>query len=336
MLITENFNLKNHNTFRMNVLCKTFISVENSDELSKITKEFLDNQKYYILSGGSNTLFTCHYDGVILHPEIKGIEIVENNADNVVIKVAAGESWDDLITFCVNNHFYGLENLTAIPGLVGSAPVQNIGAYGVEVKDSILKVCAFNLSQNKFFEFSNEECKFAYRNSIFKTNHRRDIFITHVYFKLSKKPNFNLSYSVLAKKIEENSSEITIENISSMIREIRDSKLPDYKKIGNCGSFFKNPIISKKDCEKLLEKYPDLVVFDTSDNSKKLAAGQLIEKSGWKGRKIGNVGVYPKQALVLVNYGDATPDEILNLSDMIIRDVREIFNVELEKEINCV
>ena len=336
MKITENHSLKNNNTFGIDVQCSTFACIDSVEELEDFSENILKNEKFYILGGGSNTLFTKNFGGIIIHPEITGIEIVEESSESVVVCAAAGEEWDNLINFCIKNELYGLENLTAIPGLVGSAPVQNIGAYGVEVKDCILKVSGFDFSKKQLSEFSNAECGFSYRNSVFKANTKRDFLITHVFFRLSRKKHFNLSYNALAKTISDRYSEPTLKAISDTVREIRDSKLPDYRILGNCGSFFKNPVVSEEFCAKLLEKHPDLVVFDADGGNKKLSAGHLIEKCGWKGRRVGNAGVYPKQALVLVNYGNASPDEILNLAGMIVSDVRNEFGVELEMEINRV
>ena len=336
MKIENRYNLREHNTFGMNVDCETFIQIDSNEEIPEVIDGYLRGRKYYILSGGSNTLFKGNYAGVIIHPATKGIEIVEDTADNVILKVAAGETWDDLIAFCINNNFYGLENLTAIPGLVGSAPVQNIGAYGVEAKDTVCRVHGVNLSTKSSFDYSNEECKFAYRNSVFKSNPEHNLLITDVCFCLSKKEKFTLTYRGLTQKLQDENISLTLKNISEAVRSIRDSKLPDYRKIGNGGSFFKNPVVTSEQYFQLLEKHPDLVAFDTNDGQKKLSAGQLIEKCGWKGRKIGDAGVYSKQALVLVNHGNATPKEILNLADNIISDVKISFDVDLEKEINCV
>lgn len=320
----------------MDVDCSLFVEFEIFDELIYIIDQFFKGEKYYVLGGGSNILFTQNYDGIILHPNNVGIEIIEENADYVILNVAAGVVWDDLVKFCVTNKYYGLENLTAIPGLVGSAPVQNIGAYGVEVKDSILTVNGFDITAKKRFVFSNTECKFAYRNSIFKNPDNKNLLITDVEFQLSKKQHFNISYRGLRDKIESEELELSIENVSNIVREIRDSKLPDYKIIGNGGSFFKNPVVTSEKFFDLQGKCPDLVAFNTENGEKKLSAGQLIEKAGWKGKRKGDAGVYHKQALVLVNYGNATPHDILSLSDEIISDVNDMFGVILEREINCV
>lgn len=336
MFAKENFNLKKYNTFGMDVNCKMFVQIDDDDEIVDVAQKYLKNEKFCILSGGSNTLFTGNYNGVVLHPNTHGISIVEESRDFAIVKAAAGEQWDTLINFCIKNKLYGVENLTAIPGLVGSSPVQNIGAYGVEVKDTILKVEGYNILNGKKFELLNENCHFEYRNSIFKADTEKKLFITHVYFRLSKTETFNLTYSGLRNKIQEDKIILNLKNISNAIREIRNSKLPDYKEIGNGGSFFKNPVVSESSFKELAGKYPDLTAFDTTDGAKKLSAGQLIEKAGWKGKRIGDAGVYPKQALVLVNYGTATPKEIIDLADNIIRDVENMFGVKLVKEINCV
>ena len=318
----------------MEVYARQFLQLEKAEEVSIAIEEYLRQQPYYILGGGSNTLFTRDFDGIIAHPAFNGIEKMEETGDITILRVAAGEPWENLIQYCIKHEYYGIENLTAIPGLVGSAPVQNIGAYGTEVKDTVLKVEGFVISTGKPFELANAECQFGYRNSIFKQQLKYDCIITYVWFQLSKRKHFTLSYQGLSKALQERELPLTLRNISDCVRKIRDSKLPDLKIVGNGGSFFKNPVIPIEQYGELQTRYPDLVAYDAPDGLKKLSAGQLIEKAGWKGKRIGNAGTWKNQALVLVNYGGATPQEVLNVAENIIQDVKTLFDITLEMEIN--
>ena len=334
MKISENQNLKDYNTFGMEVFARRFLQIENAGEVPALITEYLHQEPFYILGGGSNTLFTKDFDGSIVHPVFTGIEVVEQAWDAVVLRVAAGEPWDNLIQYCIRHKLFGIENLTGIPGWVGSAPVQNIGAYGVEVKDTILKVEGYVISTGKSLTLSNAECRFAYRNSIFKQELKHDFIITHVWFQLSKKKHFTLSYQGLAKALEERELPLTLHSVSDCVRKIRDTKLPDPKNVGNGGSFFKNPVIPEEKYRELQTNFPDLVAYDAPDGLKKLSAGQLIEKAGWKGKRMGNAGTWKNQALVLVNYGGATPKEVLEVAETIIHDVNSLFDITLEMEIN--
>ena len=334
MKITENQNLKDYNTFGMEVSALRFLQIENADEVPSVIRDYLQEKPYYILGGGSNTLFTKDFEGFIVHPAFTGIEVVEQTVDDVVLRVAAGEPWENLIQYCIKRQYFGIENLTAIPGLVGSAPVQNIGAYGVEVQETVVKVEGYVISTREPFSLNNADCQFAYRNSIFKQELKHDCIITYVWFQLSKRKHFTLSYQGLAKALEERELPLTLHSVSDCVRKIRDAKLPDPKIVGNGGSFFKNPVIPEEQYRELLTKYPDLVAYDAPDGQKKLSAGQLIEKAGWKGRRMGNAGTWKNQALVLVNYGGATPEEVLNVAETIIYDVKTLFDITLEMEIN--
>jgi len=334
MKLTENQNLKDYNTFGMEVLARHFLQIENADEVPAIIREYLREKPFYILGGGSNTLFTKDFDGYIVHPAFTGIEVMEQTDDAVVLRVAAGETWDNLIQYCIKRQYFGIENLTAIPGLVGSAPVQNIGAYGVEVKDTVLKVEGYVISTGEPFTLSNAECKFAYRNSIFKQELKHDCLITYVWFQLSRIKHFTLSYQGLAKALEERELPLSLHSVSDCVRKIRDAKLPDPAIVGNGGSFFKNPVIADEQYRELLVRFPDLVAYDAPGGQKKLSAGQLIEKADWKGKRVGNAGTWKNQALVLVNYGGATPAEVLNVAETIIKDVKNLFGITLEMEIN--
>ena len=334
MKLTENQNLKDYNTFGMEVLARHFLQIENADEVPSVIREYLQEKPFYILGGGSNTLFTKDFDGFIVHPAFIGIEVMEQTDDAVVLRVAAGEPWDNLIQYCIKRQYFGIENLTAIPGLVGSAPVQNIGAYGVEVKDTVLKVEGYVISTGEPFTLSNAECQFAYRNSIFKQELKHDCIITYVWFQLSRIKHFTLSYQGLAKALEERELPLSLHSVSDCVRKIRDAKLPDPAIVGNGGSFFKNPVIADEQYRELLVRFPDLVAYDAPDGQKKLSAGQLIEKADWKGKRVGNAGTWKNQALVLVNYGGATPAEVLNVAETIIKDVKNLFGITLEMEIN--
>lgn len=334
MQLFDNHNLKTYNTFGMEVFARQFLQMESADEIPTVINDYLKREPYYILGGGSNTLFTKDFDGVVAHPVFGGIEVMERSRDNVLLRVAAGEPWDYLIQYCIRHEYFGIENLTAIPGLVGSAPVQNIGAYGVEVKDTIYKVEGFRISTGEPFELMNAECQFAYRNSIFKQALKNDCIITYVWFQLSTKEHFTLSYQGLSKALVELEFPLKLYYVSECVRKIRDAKLPDPKVIGNGGSFFKNPVISAEEYEELKSQYPDLVAYDAPDGCKKLSAGQLIEKAGWKGKQMGNAGTWKNQALVLVNYGGATPKEVLDVAETIIKDVKNLFGITLEMEIN--
>lgn len=334
MKISENQNLKDYNTFGMEVYARQFLHLDDAGEVPLVIREYLHLEPFYILGGGSNTLFTQNFDGTIVHPIFSGIEKMEETGEKVLLRVAAGEPWDNLIQYCIKRQYFGIENLTAIPGLVGSAPVQNIGAYGVEVKDTILKVDGYIISTGKPFTLSNNECRFAYRNSIFKQDLKHDCIITHVWFQLSKIKHFTLSYQGLAKALEERELPLSLHSVSECVRKIRSSKLPDPEIVGNGGSFFKNPVIPEEKYRELLTNFPDLVAYDAPDGQKKLSAGQLIEKAGWKGKRMGNAGTWKNQALVLVNYGGATPKEVLDVAETIIHDVNSLFDITLEMEIN--
>ncbi len=334
MHLIEKQNLKNYNTFGMEVVTKSFLQVDSAEEVPYIIENYLQRHPYYLLGGGSNTLFTKDFDGIIVHPAFSGIGLVGQRGGEAVVRVAAGEQWDNLVQYCIRREYYGLENLTGIPGLVGSAPVQNIGAYGVELKDTLLKVEGYRISTGEAFELTRDECQFGYRNSIFKQKLKNDCFITYVWFRLSCIRHFTMTYQGLSKVLEERELPLTLRNVSECVRTIRDTKLPNPAVVGNGGSFFKNPVVTAERYEALVSAFPDLVAYDAPDGKKKLSAGQLIEKAGWKGRRVGNAGTWENQALVLVNYGGATPDEVLHVADSIVDDVNRLFNIVLEMEIN--
>ncbi len=332
MNVQFNFPLRQHNTFGMDVLCSRFIQLDDVSEIATLDKADVFDSQHYILGEGSNTLFTKFYQGTIIHPAFKGIEIIEDNSDDVLIKAAAGEAWSSLMDFCRTHQLYGLENLVGIPGLVGSSPVQNIGAYGVEVKDRIEKVEGFYTGNMQEFSLTAPQCQFGYRNSLFKNALKGKCIITYVWFRLSKRPHFTLTYKALANEME--GKQPTLELVMDTILKIRNSKLPDVRQIGSAGSFFKNPIVLRSQYAELLEKFPDLVSYPVDDDYVKLAAAQLIEKTGWRGKRIGDAGVYPFQALVLVNYGQAKPEEIIHIFQNIKSDVSSLFDISLQPEVN--
>ena len=328
----KNYSLKNYNSFRVNHRANFFLKIKNNKSLIDFLsdKEF-KNEKKLILGGGSNILFTKDYEGVILYSCIKGIHILEENDNHIKVKVGSGENWDDFVKFCVSKNWYGIENLSLIPGSVGAAPIQNIGAYGVEVKDYIYDVNGIDLKNNTKKTYSNKSCDFEYRDSIFKRELKNNFFVTEVTFILNKNKKFTLDYSEL-KNI--NSQSLTIQNVRDKIIEIRNSKLPNPKLLANAGSFFKNPVINIKIAKKIKEKYNDFKYYQINESMVKISAAWLIEKSGWKGHKEKNIGVYNKHALVLVNYSSENGKDIKILSKKIKESVLEKFNVTLENEVN--
>ena len=328
----KNYSLKNYNSFRVNHKANFFLKIENNKSLIDfLSDKKFKNEKKLILGGGSNILFTKDFEGVILYSCIKGIHILEENNNHIKVKVGSGENWDDFVKFCVTKNWYGIENLSLIPGSVGAAPIQNIGAYGVEIKDYIYDVNGIDLKNNIKKTYSNKSCNFEYRDSIFKRELKNNFFVTEVTFVLMKNKKFTLDYSEL-KNI--NSQGLTIQNIRDKIIEIRNSKLPDPKLLANAGSFFKNPIINIKIATKIKEKYNDFKYYQINESMVKISAAWLIEKSGWKGHKEKNIGVYNKHALVLVNYSSENGKDIKMLSNKIKESVLEKFNIILEKEVN--
>jgi len=328
----KNYSLKNYNSFRVNHKANFFLKIENNKSLINfLSDKKFENEKKLIIGGGSNILFTKNYEGVILYSCIKGIHILEENDNHIKVKVGSGENWDDFVKFCVSKNWYGIENLSLIPGSVGAVPIQNIGAYGVEVKDYIYDVNGIDLKNNTKKTYSNKSCDFEYRDSIFKRELKNNFFVTEVTFILNKNKKFTLDYSEL-KNI--NSQSLTIQNVRDKIIEIRNSKLPDPKLLANAGSFFKNPVINIKIAKKIKEKYNDFKYYQINESIVKISAAWLIEKSGWKGHKEKNIGVYNKHALVLVNYSSENGKDIKILSKKIKESVLEKFNVTLEKEVN--
>ncbi|MEN3322957.1 UDP-N-acetylmuramate dehydrogenase [Mariniflexile soesokkakense] len=335
MLIEQNISLKSYNTFGIDVTASHFVSVSNVEELKHILslKEYSNK---LVLGGGSNMLLTQNFNGLVIHINLKGIEIVSETEDSVLIKAAAGENWHEFVLWCINNNFGGLENLSLIPGNVGTTPIQNIGAYGVEIKDTFESCDAISIENLVIETFKKEDCQFDYRNSIFKNEAKGKYIITNVIFKLSKQNHkLYINYGTIASELEAmNINEPTIQDISKAVIAIRESKLPNPKIIGNSGSFFKNPVVSKVHYNKLLENFNDIPSYPVSDNDVKIPAGWLIEKAGFKGKRFGDYGVHKNQALVLVNYGNAKGSDILNLSVLIQETIKRLFDIYIEAEVN--
>jgi len=335
-MITNNSDLKPFNTFGISAKAAHFATFSNVSELRKLILESNDIE-ILILGGGSNILLTKDFNGFVLKNEIKGFEIVEENEDFVIVKVGAGEIWHEFVLWCINKGFAGIENMSLIPGSVGASPMQNIGAYGIEIKDVFEELEAFHISSGEIHHFDNKSCEFGYRESVFKRKLKGQYVILNVSFKLSKKPNLNTSYGSIETELRNMGIEKpTIKDISNAVIAIRQSKLPDPKQIGNAGSFFKNPVVDQNIVDKIIREYPDVPNYPAEKGKRKLAAGWLIEQAGWKGRTFDNYGVHKNQALVLVNYGGASGNEIYSLSTEIINDIQKRFGVTLEREVNVI
>jgi UDP-N-acetylmuramate dehydrogenase len=334
MELKNNFSLKSFNTFSIDVKARHFAAPETIEELRQIlNNQELSNLKTFILGGGSNILFTDDFDGLIIHPSIKGKSIVKSDHDYVYVKAGAGEIWDEFVEWTVNNSYGGLENLSLVPGTIGACPVQNIGAYGVEVGELIEKVEAIDLKTGILREFSREECKFDYRNSIFKHELKGQYLIVTVYFKLCLNPEFKTHYGSVQQEIQQ-LGEINLINIRKAIIKIRQSKLPDPELLPNAGSFFKNPIIPDEQAYLLIKKFPGIVHYNATDGYKKIAAGWMIDYLSWKGKVHKGAAVHENQALVLVNKNNASGKEILELANKIQESVFKEFGINMEFEVN--
>jgi UDP-N-acetylmuramate dehydrogenase len=336
MLLLQNYSLRNFNTFGVDAKAKLFLEVHSEDELIEIIiNKNYQHEKMFILGGGSNILFTKDYDGIIIKISIKGINVIEEEENSVIIESGAGIIWNDLVKFCVDNNYGGIENLTLIPGTVGAAPVQNIGAYGQEIADTFISLDGVSINTGKKKTFTKKDSRFSYRSSIFKEELKNEFVITSVRLKLSKVPKPNLNYKALNDYLSK--KEITnpsIKDISNAVAEIRRSKLPDPLKIGNAGSFFKNPVVMEDLFQKIKSDYPDIASFPSESGKTKIFAGWLIEKSGWKGKRVGDVGTSPEHALVICNFGKATGAEILEFAMRIKEEVSNKFGIILEEEVN--
>ncbi len=335
MQIEENKSLKEYNTFGIDCSAKYFVAVTSVSELQQILSEKKFENRF-IIGGGSNMLLTKDIDALVIHLNLKGKKIISETDSVVTLQAMAGENWHEFVQYCINNDFGGLENLSLIPGNVGTAPIQNIGAYGVELKDTFISCEALEIATGKKRTFTKEECNFGYRNSIFKNEEKGNYIITSVTFQLTKKAHkLNTDYGAIKEKLaEKNIQKPTIAAISEAVIEIRQSKLPDPKKLGNSGSFFKNPVISSEKFKKLKIENPDAPYYEISAAEYKIPAGWLIEQAGFKGKRFGDAGVHKNQALVLVNYGNASGDEIWELALKIQQAVKDKFDIYIEPEVN--
>lgn len=339
MKIEENKELKALNTFGIEAKAKKYVRIDSFEDAQAFFKQKEYEEPILILGGGSNILLTEDFNGTVINNHILGIDVIEESEESITLKVGAGENWHEFVLYCIEQGYAGVENLSLIPGKVGASPMQNIGAYGVEVKEVITEVECLRLADAEKVIFTNEECKFDYRSSIFKTTHKGQYFITSVSFKLNKIPTFKVSYGAIQAQLLANGVDqehLSIKAISDAVIQIRQSKLPDPKEIGNSGSFFKNPIVSKEKFLSLKKRFKDMPAYELPQGGYKLAAGWLIEKAGWKGYTEENYGVHKKQALVLVNYGGASGKEIYDLSERILQSIIQKFGVELEREVNVI
>ena len=335
MQFEENTDLGPYNSFGIQAKARYFSKVSSVDELTNLRLK--NALPLLILGGGSNLLFTRDFNGYVLRNEIKGIVKTAEDNDHVFLRVGAGENWHGFVEYCISHNYAGVENLALIPGFTGASPMQNIGAYGVEVKDVFHRLEAFHLNDKVSVSFNETDCAFGYRESVFKGKYRGQFAITHVEFRLNKKPSYNTKYGAIEQELEKMEvKELSIRAIADAVICIRRSKLPDPAVMGNAGSFFKNPEIERSIYENLKSKYTGIVGYPVHDNLVKLAAGWLIENAGWKGYRKGNAGVHEKQALVLVNYGAASGNEIYALSTMIIDSIRDRYGIELEREVNII
>ena len=329
----DNFSLKEYNTFGIDVLANKFFIAKNVEDLSSIVSEY--DPPFFVLGGGSNILLTKNMSANVIYNQIKGIEKIEESDDSVIVEIGAGEVWDEFVHWAVEEGLGGVENLALIPGSVGAAPIQNIGAYGVELKDVFHSLTAISLEDGHHKIFEANDCAFAYRNSVFKNTLKGEYCITKVRLILQKIPILNLSYGAIKQELDLKKIESpSIKDVSEVVKSIRRSKLPDPKVIGNSGSFFKNPVVSKKEFESLKEDFPEIKYYAQDDGTYKIPAGWLIDSIGWKGKKVGHTGCYEKQALVIVNYGDATGIEIQQHAMNVRTSVYSHYGILLEPEVN--
>lgn len=335
MNVQRHFSLKSFNTFGINSFADRFATFASEEELKALLSDNALAGMPYILGGGSNILFTQD-PAVLLKNEVQGIEVIREDEEYIYVRAGAGENWHGFVQYCIENNWAGVENLSLIPGNIGASPMQNIGAYGVEIKDVFYSLEAFHLKDKVIVTFSPADCEFGYRESVFKNKYKGQFAILNVTYRLCKVPHFNTSYGAIEKELERmDVASLSIKAISEAVIHIRSSKLPDPRQIGNAGSFFKNPEVKVAEYLRLKRDFPDLVAYAVKKGYK-LAAGWMIEKCGWKGYRDGDAGVHEKQALVLVNYGQATGNEILRLSEKIISSVEDKFKISLEREVNII
>ena len=338
MTILEYHSLQPYNTFGIDVSAHYFCTIKTKDEIEQVIKEELKNySKFLFIGGGSNILFCSDFEGLVIENKIEGIEIIKEDNDFVWIKSLSGTNWHDLVLYCVERNYGGIENLSLIPGTVGAAPMQNIGAYGAELKDVFIELEAIDVKTAETKIFTKNDCNFGYRNSVFKNEEKGKYFIYSVTLKLSKHPKVNVSYGDIQKILDaKNIADPTIENVSDVVIAIRESKLPNPKEIGNAGSFFKNPEIESALAEKIKMNYPEMPKYDLPNGNVKIPAAWLIEQCGWKGKHVGNTGNHDKQALVIVNYGNASGNEIRQHALTVQQSVLNKFGIALEAEVNMI
>jgi len=337
MEMHNQFSLKNYNTFGIEAKAKQFVAVHTIEDL-RLVLEQNSAEKKFVLGGGSNMLLTQDIDALVIHIDLKGKKIIQENDDCVWVACQAGENWHEFVLWTLQQNFGGLENMSLIPGNVGTTPVQNIGAYGTEIKDTMVSCTAMKIDSQDMKTFSNADCHFGYRESIFKQEAKDQFIITSVVFQLTKRNHkINTAYGDIQAELSKNGiNNPTIQDVSNAVIAIRQSKLPDPKELGNSGSFFKNPILLKSDFEKIHAKFPEMKYFEISETEVKVPAGWLIEQAGFKGKRFGDAGIHKNQALVLVNYGNATGQEILNVSKDIQETIFNTFGIRIEAEVNVI
>jgi UDP-N-acetylmuramate dehydrogenase len=337
MEIQTNFSLKNYNTFGIEAKANQFVAVHNTTELRNILEQNKSKKKF-ILGGGSNMLVTQDIDALVIHVDLKGKKIIKEDDDFVWVESQAGENWHEFVLWTINQNLGGLENMSLIPGNVGTTPVQNIGAYGTEIKDTFDSCEAMTIENQEIKTFTKVECRFGYRESVFKNEAKDQYIITSVVFKLTKRNHkINVSYGDISGELTKNNiTNPTLKDVSDAVIAIRKSKLPDPKELGNSGSFFKNPILSKTDFEEIHQKFPEMKFYEVSATEVKVPAGWLIEQAGFKGKRFGDAGIHKNQALVLVNYGNATGKEILDVSKNIQETIFKTFGIHIEAEVNVI
>lgn len=332
----ENHSLLPYNTFGVDVDASYLVEYDSEEELIQLLQlDLLRENKFLHIGGGSNLLFIGNYQGVILHSHIMGIEVKKLTETDVFLRVGAGVVWDDFVAYCVAKNYGGVENLSLIPGEVGATPIQNIGAYGVEVKDVIYKVECIDVATQEKRIFTNPECQFAYRDSIFKRDLKGKYIVTAVWYKLLRQPQLNINYGSLADEVKQY-ADINLQTVRQAVISIRQRKLPEPKVLGNAGSFFLNPVVDQNHFDALLQQYPEMPYYDLHNATYKVPAGWLIEQCGWKGKSVGKVAVHGSQALVLINKGGANGLDIINLSDSIRASVKEKFGIDLIPEVNII
>ena len=335
--VRKDFSLKAYNTFGIEAKCKYFVEAEDEGELAEFVAGYEWNPlEVLVLGGGSNFLFTGDFEGTVFYPAMQGIEVVEEDAESVSVRVGAGVVWDDFVAWTVAQGYGGVENLSLIPGHVGAAPVQNVGAYGMEAGETIAEVEAIDLEKGGRVRIAAGECRFAYRDSAFKREWKNRFIITRVVFRLAKHPQFCLDYGSVRSEVERLGGEVTLAKVREAVIRIREAKLPDVKVLPSAGSYFKNPVVAQELAERLESQYPGMPVYPLGEGRCKLAAGWLIEQCGWKGKTLGRAGVYEKQALVLVNRGGADGTDISRLANEIRKSVFLRFGVWIEPEVNVV